>query len=179
MTGTEGASSKDLEFPEESLEEETVVVEHKKSTHVSTPPSDIVVDATTADVITYNHPEERPAEQTVSVKAHQAGESIKELATAVGTAAKEKLKEATNKVVEHRDSIRPDNLDARNDAKDISRLSTLAENLSASFEQTMSTIQTQSYEDQERMLVGYRALLEEQLRVIEARQRMAKRLKSV
>ncbi|MEO9321205.1 MAG: hypothetical protein ABI361_11070 [Nitrososphaera sp.] len=179
MSGSEGVSGADPDYPEESLEEETVVIEHKRSPSESVSPSDIIVDADSADVITYKREVSQPAEETVSAKAHQAGESLKELASAVGTAAKEKLKETTNKVIENRDAMRPDNIDAKRDARDISRLSPYAENLAASFEQTMAVIQTQDYADQERMLIGYRTLLEEQLRVIEARQRMAKRLKSV
>lgn len=181
MTETEAGRRDELNVMEERVEEETVSpAEPKKVPRpaVNAETSDIVVDANNADVITYSGREIRdPADGTVSAKAQQARQSAKELVEAVGNAAKEKIKEASNKVEENWDIIRPDYVDAKNDAKEIGRLSMLAENLAASFEQTMSVIQAQDYEDQEDMLLGYRTLLEEQLNLIEARQKMAKRLK--
>ena len=47
------------------------------------------------------------------------------------------------------------------------------------FEKIMTDIRKEHYGQQEKLLVGYRKLLEEQLSVIEARLKMAKRLKLV
>ncbi|HEY7506626.1 MAG TPA: hypothetical protein VH621_03405, partial [Nitrososphaera sp.] len=66
---------------------------------------------------------------------------------------------------------------ATSDARDIQNLGSNIEKLVTVFEDTMTEIRKEPYDEQERLLVGYKKLLEEQINVINARLAMAKRLK--
>ncbi|MFL6318541.1 MAG: hypothetical protein ACJ73C_17640, partial [Nitrososphaeraceae archaeon] len=63
------------------------------------------------------------------------------------------------------------------DARDIKALKTHAENIVMVFEQTMAELGREDYESQERLLTGYKKLLEEQINVINSKLKIAKRLK--
>lgn len=68
-------------------------------------------------------------------------------------------------------------MSATSDARDIQLLGDDVEKLIGVFEDTMTEIHKEPYDEQERLLVGYKKLLEEQINVINARMNMAKRLK--
>jgi len=65
------------------------------------------------------------------------------------------------------------------DARDIQALGAYAESVVLVFEKTMAEIQREDYESQEKLLAGYKKLLEEQINVIDSKQRIAKRLKGI
>lgn len=67
---------------------------------------------------------------------------------------------------------------AKRDARDIQELGGYVENVIKGFEDTMSEIKMRNYGDEEKLLKGYKKLLEEQINLINARIELVKRLKS-
>lgn len=66
---------------------------------------------------------------------------------------------------------------AKRDARDIQALGSHVENVVKGFEETMSDIKKRNYADEEKLLKGYKKLLEEQINLINARMQLVKRLK--
>ena len=66
---------------------------------------------------------------------------------------------------------------AKKDARDIQALGSNVENVVKGFEDTMTEIKKRNYADEEKLLKGYKKLLEEQINLINARIEMVKRLK--
>jgi hypothetical protein len=118
------------------------------------------------------HSEDAAGEESVSAKAREAGRSLRELVRSIG----KKTKEVTNEKAQQLRAQSQD-IGATTDARDIQHLGDNIEKLLSVFEDTMTEIRKESYDEQERLLVGYRKLLEEQINVIEARLAMARRLK--
>jgi len=67
---------------------------------------------------------------------------------------------------------------AKRDARDIQALGGNVENVVKGFEDTMTEIKKRNYADEEKLLKGYKKLLEEQINLINARVELVKRLKS-
>ena len=67
---------------------------------------------------------------------------------------------------------------ARRDARDIKALGVYVERVTKGFEDTMMEIKKSGYGDEEKLLKGYKKLLEEQINLINARIEMVKRLNS-
>jgi hypothetical protein len=67
---------------------------------------------------------------------------------------------------------------AKRDARDIQALGSHVENVVKGFEDTMAEIKKRNYADEEKLLKGYKKLLEEQINVVNARIGLVKRLKS-
>lgn len=67
---------------------------------------------------------------------------------------------------------------AKRDARDIQALGDYVENVTKGFEDTMAEIKMRNYNDEEKLLKGYKKLLEEQINLINARIELVKRLKS-
>jgi hypothetical protein len=67
---------------------------------------------------------------------------------------------------------------AKRDARDIQALGSHVENITKGFEETMIEISQRNYDDQKKLLKGYKKLLEEQIKLINARIELVKRLKS-
>jgi hypothetical protein len=66
---------------------------------------------------------------------------------------------------------------AKKDARDIQALGSNVENVVKGFEDTMTEIKKRNYADEEKLLKGYKKLLEEQINLINARIQLVKRLK--
>ena len=66
---------------------------------------------------------------------------------------------------------------AKRDARDIQALGSNVENVVKGFEDTMTEIKKRNYADEEKLLKGYKKLLEEQINLINARIQLVKRLK--
>jgi len=111
-------------------------------------------------------------QETISDRVKEAGQSFKGMINSLGDKAKtitEKTQELKDKSVE---SIDP----TRRDARDIQTLGTKVETIIAVFEETMMHIERQEYNEQEKLLNGYKKLLEEQINVIRSRLELVKRL---
>jgi hypothetical protein len=67
---------------------------------------------------------------------------------------------------------------AKRDAREIRALGGYAESVVKGYEDTMTEINKRNYADQEKLLKGYKKLLEEQINLIGARIELVKRLKS-
>ena len=67
---------------------------------------------------------------------------------------------------------------AKRDARDIKALGIYVESVTKGFEDTMMEIKKRNYADEEKLLKGYKKLLEEQINLINARVELVKRLKS-
>jgi hypothetical protein len=112
--------------------------------------------------------------ESLSMKAHQAEESVLDVVDAVGAKigsfAKEKFGEIEN-------SLNPSHMSAVEDSRKIKALGPMVEELARVFEDTATMIRKVPYEEQVHLLIGYKKLIEEQIKVIDSRIDMAKRLK--
>jgi|Tabmets5t2r1_1033131.scaffolds.fasta_scaffold45827_2 hypothetical protein len=145
----------------ESEEEqaEGLVKDNRKVVTVTTPPEDY-----------YSREEE---EESVSTKAKETGQALKELITAIGEKARVAVEERTKELSE----MNASDIGAAQDARDISVLGSEVELLITAFEDTMTQIDKQPYDEQVKLLAGYKKLLEEQINVINSRVDWSKRLK--
>jgi hypothetical protein len=127
-----------------------------------------------SDVETYEVQSETATseEESVSTKARDAGRSLKDLIYSLGRKTKEVTEETARELKEQSVDI-----STKTDAQDIHHLGDDVEKLITVFEDTMTEIRKEPYDEQEKLLVGYKKLLEEQINVINARLSMAKRLK--
>jgi hypothetical protein len=112
--------------------------------------------------------------KSLSMKAHQAEESVLDAVDAVGVKvgsfAKKKFGELDK-------SLNPSHMSAVQDSRNIEALGPIVEELARVFEDTTTMIRKVPYEEQVDLLRGYKKLLEEQIKVIDSRINMSKRLK--
>jgi hypothetical protein len=113
-------------------------------------------------------------EEPLSTKAHQAEESVLDVIDAVGAKvgsyAKEKLGDLEK-------SLNPNHMSAVEDSRKIEALGPMVEDLARVFEETTTIIRKVPYEEQIDLLIGYKKLIEEQIKVIDSRIDISKRLK--
>jgi hypothetical protein len=167
IASTDSADSNQTTKPAE--EREVVVVKPSKTEYKE---SDRTDNSSSA--------EEKEREQSVSAaaKVKEAGQSFKEMIKSLGKKAMTKTEEKTKQL---KDKSAAETVDTspQKDAKDIQALGTHAENVVLVFEKTMAEIEREDYDSQEKLLAGYKKLLEEQINVIDSKQRIAKRLKGI
>ena len=115
-----------------------------------------------------------PDEQSLSKRARETGLTLKELANSIGRKGKAVAQQKTTQLKE---AAKDDEINAK-DAADIQMLGGYIESIITIFEDTMDKITLHpTYDEQHRMLVGFKKILEEEVNVIDARLSMAKRLK--
>ena len=127
---------------------------------------------------TYSEPppltKKEDGNESLSMKAHQAEESVLDAVDAVGVKvgsfAKKKFGELDK-------SLNPSHMSAVQDSRKIETLGPMVEELARVFEDTTTMIRKVPYEEQVDLLRGYKKLLEEQIKVIDSRINMSKRLK--
>ena len=162
-------------------EDKTDTYDETVSRTTSEPTADVTVTEERAittvpasDVETYEVQSETATseEESVSTKAREAGRSLKDLIYSLGRKTKEVTEETARELKEQSVDI-----STKTDAQDIHHLGDDVEKLITVFEDTMTEIRKEPYDEQEKLLVGYKKLLEEQINVINARLSMAKRLK--
>ena len=109
--------------------------------------------------------------ESVSTKAKEAGLSLRELVLAFGRKAKSAT-ESTSKEIKSKatDVTTPD-------AKDVQTLGANVDTIIAVFEDTMDEIHKEDYDEQEKLLAGYKKYLESQAKVVDTRLNLAKKLK--
>ncbi|HKU50685.1 MAG TPA: hypothetical protein VJP79_12095 [Nitrososphaera sp.] len=115
-------------------------------------------------------------EEDLTAKARRAASAVEDLITSAIDRAKVATKEKAESLVKSAEQG-PGAASAAADSRDISKLGPLVEGLARTFEDTMTDIRKQEYDEQERLLQGYRKLLEEQINVINSRIQFAKRVK--
>jgi hypothetical protein len=161
-------------------EEKTNTYEDTVNRTTSEPTADVTASEETAittvpsgEVETYEVESETTSEEeSVSTKARDAGRSLKDLIYSLGKKTKEVTEEKAKEL-----KAQSVDISTRTDARDIQHLGHDVEKLITVFEDTMTEIRKEPYDEQEKLLVGYKKLLEEQINVIDARMSMAKRLK--
>ncbi|HJU35392.1 MAG TPA: hypothetical protein VJ695_09750 [Nitrososphaera sp.] len=162
-------------------DDKTDTYDETVSRTTSEPPADVTVTEETAittvpasEVETYEVQSEtaESEEESVSTKARDAGKSLKELIYSLGKKTKEVTEEKAREL-----KAQSVDISTKTDARDIQHLGDEVEKLITVFEDTMTEIRNEPYDEQEKLLVGYKKLLEEQINVINARLSMAKRLK--
>ena len=114
-------------------------------------------------------------EESLSARARDVGQSLRELITYMGQKAKDITEQGTTDLKAQATQMA--DLDIKKDARDIQNLGSNIEGIINVFEDIMTDIRKERYGEQQRLLVGYKKLLEEQINVIDARLKMAKRLK--
>ncbi len=162
-------------------EDKTNTYDDTVNSTTSEPTADVTVSEETAittvppgEVETYEVQSEATTsdEESVSTKAKDAGRSLKDLIYSLGKKTKEVTEEKAKEL-----KAQSVDISTRTDARDIQHLGDDVEKLITVFEDTMTEIRKESYDEQEKLLVGYKKLLQEQMNVIDARLSMAKRLK--
>jgi hypothetical protein len=119
----------------------------------------------------YQTPEEE--EISVSDEAKKSGESLKDLIVTAIKEAKDSAKGTGKRLKEQ--TI---NIAATTDSKDIHSLGDNVNALVGLFEETMIEIRKERYDQQIKLLDSYKDLLQKHIKVIDARGRMARKLKS-
>lgn len=113
-------------------------------------------------------------EGSLSSKAHQAEESVLDVVDAVGAKVGSYAKE---KFGDLEKSLNRNHMSAVEDSRKIEALGPMVEDLARVFEDTTTIIRNAPYEEQVDLLIGYKKLIEEQIKVIDSRIDMSKRLK--
>jgi hypothetical protein len=116
-----------------------------------------------------------PEEESLSARARDVGQSLRDLVTYMGQKAKAITEQKTTDLKAQ--AIQTTDLDIKKDARDIQNLGSNIDNIINVFAEIMTDIRKERYGEQQRLLVGYKKLLEEQINVIDARLKMAKRLR--
>jgi hypothetical protein len=133
-----------------------------------------LVPSTTSDSALAISPQTPKVEEiSVSDEARKAGQSLKELIMTAIKEAKDSATETGKRLKEQ--TI---NFASTVDSKDIH---SLGDNVNASvqlFEEVMAGIRKESYDEQIKLLDVYKDLLQTHIKVVEARRRMASKLKS-
>jgi hypothetical protein len=116
--------------------------------------------------------DEEEEDESISAKARETGESFKGFIVTLGKKAMaitdEKTMETTNESMD---------IGARRDSQSISTLGANVEKAITVFEDTITNIRKESYDEQAKILTGYKKLIEEQINVINARLSMVKKFK--
>lgn len=107
----------------------------------------------------------------------EAGISFTEMIKTLGKKTVAKTEEKTKEIKDR--SIEAIDIGTQKKTKDIQALGIHAGNVVLVYEGIMFEIEREDYETQEKLLTGYKKLLEEQVNVIDSKLRLAKRLKNI
>ena len=131
----------------------------------------IVVSPSDTGSTVYEDDQSSAEVESISTKAKEAGLSLRQLILAFGRKAKTAT-EVTSK------EIKSKTIDvATSDVNDIQTLGANVDSIIAAFEDTMDEIHKEDYDVQEKLLAGYKKYIESQVKVIDTRLKLAKRLK--
>ena len=114
-------------------------------------------------------------EESISAKAKETGQTFKELVASIGKKAKTVAEDKSRQLKEAAD----DKDITAKDAADIQMLGSHIDSILTIFDGTMDKIGRQPYDEQQRLLVGLKKMLQEEIYVINAHLNMAKRLKGL
>ena len=124
-----------------------------------------------------NKEEEGEVERSgAAAKAKEAGLTFTEMIKTLGKKAVIKTEEKTKEIKDR--SIEAMDIGTQKKSRDIA-LGIHADNVVLVYEKIMFEIEREDYETQEKLLTGYKKLLEEQVNVIDSKLRIAKRLKNI
>jgi hypothetical protein len=134
----------------------------------------VVATPTTTEIKRYEV-KPSPEEESLSARARDVGQSLRDLVTYMGQKAKAITEQKTTDLKAQ--AAQTTDVDIKKDARDIQNLGSNIDNIINVFAEIMTDIRKERYGEQQRLLVGYKKLLEEQINVIDARLKMAKRLR--
>jgi hypothetical protein len=117
--------------------------------------------------------DEQQSQESITDRVKDAGLSFKEIIASLADKAKTITEEKTQTL---KDKSAENISSTRRDAHDIQALGTTVQNVITVFEETMTRIEEQDHDQQEKLLNGYQRLLEEQINVIKSRLNLIKRL---
>jgi hypothetical protein len=117
---------------------------------------------------------EEEDDESISAKAKEAGQSFKDFIVTFGKKAMAITEEKTIKTTN--DSL---DIGAKKDSQAIQTLGANVEKAITVFEDTITDLRKESYDEQAQILTGYKKLIQEQINVINARLSMVKRIKPV
>ena len=116
--------------------------------------------------------EDEEQDESISAMARETGQSFKGFIVTLGKKAMaitdEKTMETTNESID---------IGAKRDSQSIQTLGANVEKAITVFEDTITNIRKESYDEQANILTGYKKLIEEQINVINARLSMVKKFK--
>ena len=116
--------------------------------------------------------EDEEQDESISAKARETGQSFKGFIVTLGKKAMaitdEKTMETTNESTD---------IGAKRDSQSIQTLGANVEKAITVFEDTITDIRKEPYDEQANILTGYKKLIEEQINVINARLSMVKKFK--
>jgi hypothetical protein len=138
-------------------------------------PSPMVPSSTSdSPVIVPSSSSQTPKEEEISVsdEASKAGESLKELIVTAIKEARDSAKGTGKRLKEQ--TI---NIATTADSKDIHSLGDNVNSLVRLFEETMTEIRKERYDEQIKLLDSYKDLLQTHIKVVDTRARMARKLK--
>jgi hypothetical protein len=118
--------------------------------------------------------EEEEDDESISAKAKEAGQSFKDFIVTFGKKAMAITEEKTIKTTN--ESL---DIGAKKDSQAIQTLGANVEKAITVFEDTITDLRKESYDEQAQILTGYKKLIQEQINVINARLSMLKRIKPV
>ena len=150
----------------------TITTKSTNDTTSAAVPSPIVPPSTSDSPVIVSDQTPKEEEVSVSDEARKAEESLKELIVTAVKEAKDSAKETEKRLKEQ--TI---NIAATADSKDIRSLGDNLDALVDLFEETMTEIRKESYDDQIKLLDNYKELLHMHIKVVNARSRMASKLK--
>jgi hypothetical protein len=169
----QGSQTKAATATTAAIPTNTTVTAKDTTTPPAAVPSPMVPSSTSDSAVIVPSPQ-APKEEEISVsdEARKAGESLKELIVTAIKEAKDSAKETGKRLKEQ--TI---NVASTVDSKDIR---SLGDNVNASvdlFEETMTEIRKERYDEQIKLLDSYKDLLQTQIKAVDARGRMASKLK--
>jgi small-conductance mechanosensitive channel len=142
---------------------------------ISADPDPGIQEASHEEIVV--RPDEYTADEDLPGKARASGNSIKGLAAAVASKAKETTIQKAQELKDNADALESNAISE--DAADIQALGGLLDRLTASFEEVMDSIASEPYGEQRRPLVGLKKVLQEEISVINARLALARRMTRV
>jgi hypothetical protein len=114
---------------------------------------------------------EEEEDESISAKAKEAGQSFKDFLVTLGNKA---ITITEGKTIETRNESL--DIGAKRDSQAIQTLGANVEKAITVFEDTITDLRKESYDEQAQILIGYKKLIQEQINVINARLSMVKKL---
>ena len=146
----------------------------KNTNSVAVPSPSVPSSTSDSAVMPDSSSSQTPIEEEISVsdEAKKSGESLKEMIVTAIKEARDSAKGTGKRLKEQ--TI---NIAATTDSKDIQSLGDNVNALAGLFEETMIEIRKERYDQQIKLLDSYKDLLQKHIKVIDARGRMARKLK--
>ena len=147
----------------------------KNTNSVAVPSPSVPSSTSDSAVMPDSSSSQTPIEEEISVsdEAKKSGESLKDLIVTAINEAKDSAKGTGKRLKEQ--TI---NIAATTDSKDIQSLGDNVNALAGLFEETMIEIRKEGYDEQIKLLDSYKDLLQTHIKVVDARRRMASKLKA-